>query len=134
MNALLNNPTLHNLALLAGRALLSALYIISGYGKIVGYAGTQAYMEKAGVPGALLPLVILTELGGGLAILVGWQMRLVAVLLAGFTVLTALMFHNDWSQQSQQINFLKNLSITGGFLAMFAAGAGQYSVDGRKVD
>ncbi|MCA0422722.1 MAG: DoxX family protein, partial [Proteobacteria bacterium] len=89
---------------------------------------------KAGVPGALLPLVILTELGGGLAILLGWQTRLIAVLLAGFTVLTALMFHNDWSQQSQQINFLKNLSIAGGFLALFAAGAGRFSVDGREVD
>ena len=72
MNKLLNTPALHDLALLAGRALLSAMFILGGISKISGYAGTSAYMASQGVPGALLPLVILTELGGGLAILLGF--------------------------------------------------------------
>jgi putative oxidoreductase len=131
MNALLSSPALHNLALLAGRALLSAMFILGGISKITGYAGTAAYMAKMGVPGVLLPLVILTELGGGLAILLGWQTRLVALLLAGFTAIASLIFHMDWAQPGQQIMFMKNVAVIGGFLALFAAGAGRYAVDAR---
>ena len=131
MNALLNAPSLHNLALLAGRALLSAMFILGGITKITGYAGTAGYMAKMGVPGALLPLVILTELGGGLAILFGFRTRLVALLLAGFTVIASLIFHFDWTQPGQQIMFMKNVAVVGGFLALFAAGAGRYALDAR---
>lgn len=116
----------------AGRALLSLIFIWGGFEKITGYAGTQAYMENAGVPGFLLPLVILTELGGGLAILAGWQTRWVALALAGFTLLTALFFHTDFSQQMQAIQFMKNLAIAGGFLILSAADPGAFALDSKK--
>ena len=126
---MLNTPALRDAALLAGRILLAAMFILGGWGKIGGYAGTQAYMASKGVPGMLLPLVILTELGGGLAILAGFQTRLVAILLAGFTLLAGLIFHYLPADQMQMILFMKNLAIAGGFLALFAAGPGRYAVD-----
>ena len=125
-----------NLATLAGRILLALIFILSGYGKISGYAGTVGYMEKVGVPGVLLPLVILTELGGGLCILFGFQTRLVAIAMAGFTLLAAALFHFQPGDQGQMVNFMKNLAIAGGFLVLVANGAGAWSVDamiGRKA-
>lgn len=115
----------------AGRVLLSLIFIWGGYEKIVGYAGTQGYMDKAGVPGELLPLVILTELGGGLALLAGWMTRWVALALAGFTLLAALLFHFEPSNHMQVIQFMKNLGLAGGFLALAAAGPGAWSLDRR---
>ena len=117
---------------LAARILMSQIFIISGIGKITGYAGTQAYMAKMGVPGAVLPLVILTELGGGLALLFGFQTRWVALALAGFTLLSALIFHTNFSDQMQMINFMKNLAMAGGLLMFVRYGAAQPSVDQRS--
>jgi putative oxidoreductase len=114
---------------LAARILMSQIFIISGFGKITGYAGTQAYMAKMGVPGALLPLVILTELGGGLALLFGFQARWVALALAGFTVLSALIFHLKPGDQMQMINFMKNLAMAGGLLLVVRHGAGAPAID-----
>jgi putative oxidoreductase len=125
----MNNPALNDAAKLAGRVLLAAMFILGGWGKIGGYAGTQAYMASAGVPGALLPLVILTELGGGLAILLGWQTRLAAIALFGFTIIATVLFHANWAQPMQQMIFMKNLAVAGGFLALFVAGAGRFSID-----
>ncbi len=122
---------LNPLFLLIGRVLLSLIFIMSGYAKITGYAGTQHYMESAGLPGVLLPLVILVELGGGLAILVGWMTRWAALALAGFTLLAALLFHANFGDQNQMVHFVKNLAIAGGFLALAAAGAGPLSIDRR---
>lgn len=113
---------------LIGRVLIAVLFVLSGWSKIGGYAGTQGYMQSAGVPGGLLPLVILLELGGGLAIIAGFYTRVVALLLAGFTVLAALLFHTG-ADQIQQIMFMKNLGLAGGFLFLFANGAGRLSVD-----
>ncbi len=115
----------------ASRVLLSLIFIWAGYGKLTGYAGAQGYMEKFGVPGELLPLVILTELGGGLAILVGWQTRWAALALAGFCVLSAVIFHTDFGTKAQIIQFLKNLGLAGGFLILAAAGPGALSVNKR---
>lgn len=117
--------------LLVGRVIMSIMFIIAGWGKIGGYAGTQGYMESAGVPGILLPLVILVELGGGLMVLVGFQTRWAALALAGFTILAALFFHQFWADPSQYNAFMKNLAITGGFLALAVAGPGALSVDNR---
>jgi putative oxidoreductase len=117
---------------LAGRVLLSLIFIQSGFGKLTGYAGTQAYMESAGVPGILLPLVIIVELVGGLAIVVGWRTRLWAVLLAGFSLLSALLFHFKPDEQMQMILFMKNVAIAGGFLLLVAHGAGALSLDARS--
>jgi putative oxidoreductase len=88
-------------------------------------------MSKAGVPGALLPLVIATEVVGAIAIIVGWKTRITAFLLAGFTLLTAFFFHNNLGDQTQTLMFLKNVSITGAFLLLVANGAGPLSIDNR---
>lgn len=129
---MLNNPAINNLALLAGRILLSVMFIKAGYDKIGGYAGVQKYMDAFGVPGALLPLVILAEIGLGLMVFVGFKTRLAALGLAGFTLLAALIFHNKLSDQAQYLFFMKNLAVTGGFLALMVAGAGAHSVDGKR--
>ena len=117
---------------LTGRVLMSAIFILAGISKIGAYAGTQGYMESMGVPGILLPAVILLELGGGLAVLVGWQTRMAAFLLAGFSVLSALIFHANLGDQTQSILFMKNLAMAGGFLFLVASGAGAWSVDARR--
>jgi putative oxidoreductase len=117
---------------LTGRILLAVLFLIAGLGKINAYANTMAYMHSQGVPGALLPLVILTEVGGAALIIAGLWTRWVAVLLAGFTLLAAIVFHTNLSDQLQQIMFLKNLSIAGGFLLLAAHGAGAWSMDARR--
>jgi len=117
----------------AGRVLISAMFVMAGLTKIGGYAGTQAYMESQGVPGMLLPLVILLETGGGLAVIVGWQTRIFAFLLAGFCLLAALVFHLDFGDQMQSILFIKNLGLAGGFLFLVANGAGALSLDGRRA-
>ncbi len=116
---------------LGARILPAHMFVISGWGKIGGYAATQTYMASQGVPGALLPLVILLELGGGLCIAAGWFTRWVALALAVFSVASALLFHMDWSVQGQQIQFMKNLTIAGGFLLLFQHGASNPSVDTR---
>jgi putative oxidoreductase len=117
---------------LAGRVLLVAIFLISGIEKLGGYAGTAAHMVAAGVPGALLPLVIATEIGGSLAIIVGWHTRIVAFLLAGFTLLSAVIFHSHFADQTQMVMFMKNVSIAGGFLLLVANGAGPLSLDARR--
>src|SRR5450755_3236529 len=100
----------------AGRVLIATLFLLAGWGKISGYAGTQAYMQHAGVPGALLPLVILLELGGGIAIIIGYCTRPVALLLAAYSIIAGLLFHAGSPDQMQQVMFLKNLALAGGFL------------------
>ena len=117
---------------LAGRVLLAIMFVASGYGKIGGYEGTQGYMESIGVPGMLLPLAIVLELGGGLAIMAGWQTRIIAILLAGFTLLTAFTFHLNFAVQVESIMFMKNLSIAGGFLMLAAYGPGALALDNRS--
>ncbi|MEJ2361752.1 MAG: DoxX family protein [Gammaproteobacteria bacterium] len=92
--------TLINAADLAGRLLLAIIFLIAGVGKITAYAGTAAYMASMGVPGALLPLVIVTELVGGIAIVLGYHTRVVAFLLAGFTLLAGAIFHHDFANQN----------------------------------
>jgi putative oxidoreductase len=114
---------------LLGRIGLSLIFIISGWGKIAGYAGTQQYMEAMGVPGALLPLVIALELGGGLAILMGVFTRWIALALAAFSLASAALFHANFGDAAQAINFWKNVAMAGGFLMLAAHGAGMLSLD-----
>lgn len=115
-----------------GRVLIATLFVLAGWGKISAYAGTQAYMQHAGVPGSLLPLVILLELGGGLAIIVGLYTRPVALLLAGFSIIAGLLFHGGSPDQTQQIMLLKDIGLAGGFLFLVANGAGRLSIDARR--
>lgn len=120
---------LENIALLAARILMPILFISAGWGKVTGYAGTQQYMEAMGVPGALLPLTILLELGGGLAVLFGLLTRTTALFTAGFTILTALLFHSNFADGVNQLMFMKNLTIAGGYLVLAVAGPGAFSID-----
>lgn len=115
-----------------GRVFLSILFITAGWGKITGYAGTLGYMASQGVPGFLLPAVIAVEFVGGLLLLIGYQTRIVAFLIAGFTVLASLVFHSNLADQMQSLLFMKNMSITGGLLFVVAHGAGPLSLDARR--
>ena len=124
--------TSRNLADFLGRLLIAAIFLVSGLGKVTGYAGTQGYMEAMGVPGALLPLVIALEALGAIAIIVGWRTRLFAFLLAGFSVVAAVIFHRALGDQMQFILFMKNLAIAGGFLFLVARGPGEWSLDARR--
>ena len=110
-----------------GRLLLAMMFLMSGLSKIGNFAGTQGYMDAMGVPGALLPLAIALEVLGGLAIIIGWQTKIMSVALAGFCVVSAALFHNDFSNQSEMIMFMKNVTIAGGFLLLIAHGPGAYA-------
>ena len=116
-----------------GRVLLASIFFMSGLTKITSYAGTQGYMDAMGVPGMLLPLVIALEVIGGLAIMLGWKTRLTAFALAGFSILSALLFHADFGDQMQMIMFMKNIAIAGGFLMLVAQGPGAYALDNRTA-
>jgi len=118
---------------LAGRTLMAVMFLKTGVGKITAYAGTQAYMAAAGVPGTLLPFVIALEVLGGLALIAGYRTRLVSIALAVFTVMAGLLFHNQLADQMQQVMFLKNLAIAGGFLILAVHGAGAWSIDARRT-
>ena len=122
---------LQALAAPVGRLLIALIFFISGINKISGYEGTQGYMEAMGVPGGLLPLVIVTEIVLGLAVIIGYRTRLAAFGLAGFTLLSGILFHANFDDQMQMIMFMKNLAITGGFLFLVAHGAGAWSLDNR---
>ncbi len=125
-------PVVASLFDLAARFGLSAIFLISGLGKLTQYAGTQAYMQAMGVPSGLLPIVIAVEVLGGAALLSGLYTRWAAFLLAGFSLVSAALFHADFGDQIQQIMFLKNLAMTGGLLAFVVHGAGAWSLD-RQV-
>jgi putative oxidoreductase len=124
--------TIKSSAELLGRVLIVALFLLSGIGKMGAYAATAGYMASVGVPGAVLPLVIATEVLGSLAIILGWKTRIVSVLMAGFTVLTAILFHNHLADQIQMIMFMKNVSIAGAFLLLTVHGAGPISLDSKS--
>lgn len=116
---------------LVARLSMAFIFVMAGFGKIGGYVGTLAYMESMGIPGALLPLVILTELGGGLLLAIGWQTRWAAGALAGFTLLSAIVFHRHFADPMQMMQFMKNLAISGGLLLLVLHGPGSLSLDKR---
>ena len=122
---------LQNSAELGGRILMSILFILAGLGKITQYAGTQQYMAAMGVPGALLPLVIALELGGGLLLVAGFKTRLIALALAGFSIASAVLFHRNLADQTMFIMFFKNVAMAGGFLIIATYGPGAYSLDSK---
>jgi putative oxidoreductase len=130
---IVRQPAVTALLLLVARLGLAAIFIISGWGKLSDYAGTVGYMQAMGVSASLLPLVIFAELGGGLAILLGFQARLAALGLALFSVLTAVLFHvggaDAATQYQNSLHFMKNIAMAGGFLALAVVGAGRISVD-----
>jgi putative oxidoreductase len=123
---------IENGALLLGRLLLSWIFVSGGWSKLLGAAGTQAYFAKLGLP---LPEVawvvaVVVELGGGLAILFGIFTRFVGIVMAIWCVATALAAHTNFADRMQEINFYKNMAMTGGFLYVAVVGAGAWSLDG----
>ena len=114
---------------LIGRILMVAIFLWGALGKIKGYAGFEQYMQHLGLASWLTPLVILLELGGGIAVLLGFYTRVMALVLAAFCIATAVLVHYHPQDQMQMINFMKNLSMTGGFLILAAYGAGKLSLD-----
>ncbi len=125
---MLASPALTDAAKLIGRIMLALMFVMAGWSKIGGYAGTQQYMASAGVPGMLLPLVIAVELLGGLMIVVGYKTRYAALVLAGFTLVASFLFHMA-PDRMQQLLFMKNIAVVGGFLVLFASGPGRWSLD-----
>ncbi|MBI3714416.1 MAG: DoxX family protein [Betaproteobacteria bacterium] len=130
------NTKLQNSAALAGRSLLALIFLISGFGKVTGFAGTVGYIASKGMP---LPELLAAgaaavELLGGLALVLGWKTRWAAAAIALFLIPTTLIFHNPAGlpaaeAQAQVINFLKNISIFGGMLMLVAFGPGRWSID-----
>ena len=117
-----------------GRLLIALIFILSGLSKIAAPANTIAYIQSAGAPFATAAFAVaaMVEVIGGLALLVGFQTRLVAAALAIFTLAAAVLFHNNMADQNQMIHFMKNLAITGGLLQVIAFGAGAFSLDNRR--
>lgn len=116
---------------LSARILLAMIFFMAGISKIGAYAGTQGYMESQGVPGMLLPAVIGLEIIAPIMLVIGWKIRYAAFALAGFTILSALMFHLNLADQIQSIMFMKNLAIAGGLLLLVNHGAGELSLDSK---
>lgn len=114
---------------LPSRALMATIFILSGVGKIGAFEATQGYMQAFGLPGILLTPTIVFEIGAGLLLLAGFKTRYIAFLLAGFSIATALIFHNNFGDQMQQIMFLKNLAMSGGLLLLAKTDAKDFSVD-----
>jgi putative oxidoreductase len=129
---------LHNPLALAGRLLLALLFLPAGIGKLTGFAGTVGYISSVGLPlpQAAAALAMVVEIVGSVALIVGYRARVVAIVLAVFTLLASLFFHNYWAlpadqQMMQHLLFTKNLAVVGGLLTLAAWGAGAWSLDGR---
>ena len=105
---------------------------IDGINKISYYGGVAEWMFLKGVPEFLLPLVILLEIFGALAIILGWRVKLFSLLFFVFCILTAIIFHRDFSNNMDKVSFMKNMSLAGGFLFLFLHGAGKFSLDGLR--
>jgi len=124
----------NDIALLLGRILIAALFLIAAYNKFKGLGNTTAYFTKLGfpVPSVVAPLIATIELALGLLMLVGFWTRCVALAVAVFCVIAALIAHTNFADGSQLAHFFKNFAIAGGALALFVAGAGAYSIDARR--
>ena len=112
-----------------GRIFLSTIFLFEGINKIFNYESTIKYMESFNVPELLAIPTIILEILFPLLLIIGYQTKLSALVLAIFTLTTALIFHTDFTNQMQLISFLKNFAIAGGFLILFINGSGKYSLD-----
>lgn len=120
---------------LIGRLMMAAIFLISGLGKIAAPAMTIGYIGAMGLPfptlGFLLAVVV--EVGGGVLLVLGFQTRIVTLVLAVFSVVTGLVFHHAIGDQNQLFNLLKNIAMAGGLLQIMSFGPGAFSLDARKV-
>jgi len=126
------DETGENSVLLVARFLLGSLFLWSGIGQIQGYDETAIFLTRHGVIGSLLPLAIFIELVGAVLIIAGYRTRWVCLALAGFCVVTALLFHANFADRAQMFHFLKNAAIAGGLLALYVTGPGRLSVDSME--
>ena len=117
---------------LIGRILISALFLISAFNKVFNLDGSMGWMESFGVPGFLIFPAIVIEIILPILVIVGYQARIAAGVLATFCLLTAFIFHFDFSDQSQLVSFLKNFGLAGGFLFIVANGTKDWAVDKEK--
>ena len=120
-----------NLVDLIGRILISVLFLLNGIYKISKYEGTIGWMESFGMPGIFLIPAIILEIAGPILIIVGYKTKLAAGLLSLFCIATAVIFHNDFTNQMQFTSFLKNIALAGGFLILFVNGAKGFSFDNK---
>lgn len=125
---------------LAGRILMSVIFLLSGTSKVLGYAGLVAYATAKGLPmaGVGVAIAAVIEILGGLAILTGFQTRIVSWIMFLYLIPVSITFHNFWALQGMermdnQIHFMKNFAIMGGFLILAAHGAGPLSIDGARA-
>jgi putative oxidoreductase len=118
-----------------GRTLIAAIFVVSGIGKLLAPAATMAYIGSLGLPAPALGLIgaLVLELAGAVLLAVGYKTRVVALLLAAYAVVTALIFHHALADQNQMFHFLKNLAMAGGLLQVVAFGPGAFSVDSRRA-
>jgi len=115
-----------------GRLLISLMFLMSGLNKIGNYSNTSGWMESMGVSSSFLPLVITLEILAAVAIIIGWKTKIAAFLLAGFCIISGIIFHSDFSNQLEIIMFMKNIAIAGGFLFLVVNGPGKFSIDNRR--
>lgn len=120
-----------NTQLIVARVLLGLLFVMAGIGKLGDVAGFAGYMASGGVPAALAWPVVLFEIIGGLALIVGFQTRIVAYALGAFCVSSGLLYHFDPADEMQMTQVFKNLALAGGYLALGTIGAGAWSVDAK---
>ena len=123
------SSTLMEAATFAGRLLLAAIFLHEAWSKLTGYPAALVYMQAFGVPGLLLPFAIALELGCGVLIVGGYHTRIAALLLAGFCLATAVLFHGRLGDRNQLLHFEKDMAIAGGLLVLFAHGAGAWALD-----
>ena len=121
-----------NLLDFLGRVFISTLFLFSAYNKILNYSGTVGWMESFGVPGFLLGPTIALEIILPLFVIIGYQTKLSSILLALFSIITAVIFHSDFSDQMQLIAFLKNIGLAGGFIFLAAHGTKEWAADNKK--
>jgi len=125
---------MNNAVELIARILLAHIFVLSGLTKLgAGYGATQGYMAAMGLPGSLLPLVIVLEVGGGAALIAGFFTRWAALALALFCIVSAVIFHSNFGDQMQMIMFMKNFAMAGGLLLLYVHGAGALSVEARRT-
>jgi len=125
------NTRLQAPAMAIARVLMALIFILSGLSKLGAADAVRGYMEAMGVPGALLWPTIAFEIGAGVLVALGYRTRVIALLLAGFCLVTAAVFHHQFTDQIQMIMFLKNIAMAGGFLLLAAVGSGSASLDAK---
>lgn len=123
---------MNSYSILIGRIFLAQIFLLSGINKITSYQASAEYMASGGVPGALLPAVIALEILASLAIIIGFRTKWAAWALAAFTLVAALLYHMDFGNQMQMIQFMKNIAIAGGLLVLAEHGAGPISLDAKR--